>query len=146
MQRLSEHTLDDIFLQNKIPIRLACVSNVGYPSVLSLWYTILHGKVYCATKKNSRVVKFLENNNLCGFEIAADAPPYKGIRGRGIASIRPEMGKSILALLIEKYLGNHTSKLSKYLSENSEDEVAIEISPQHVSLYDYSKRMSDVKW
>ena len=88
----------------------------------------------------------MENNNLCGFEIAGDAPPYKGIRGRGVATIKPEMGKPILSILMEKYLENKDSKLSKFLSENSDDEVAIEISPQHVSHYDYSKRMSDVKW
>lgn len=45
---------------------------------------------------------------------------------------------------MEKYLGSKESTLSKYLNDNSKTEVTIEISPQDIFNYDYSKRMKDV--
>jgi len=45
---------------------------------------------------------------------------------------------------MKKYLGNKESTLSKYLNDNLEAEVALEISPQNIFNYDYSKRMKDV--
>jgi len=41
-------------------------------------------------------------------------------------------------------LGEKESALSKYLKTNSNTEVAIEITPQKIYSYDYSKRMKDV--
>jgi hypothetical protein len=46
--------------------------------------------------------------------------------------------------LIGKYLGKKESTLSKFLRKNSKTEVAIEITPQKLFNYDYSKRMRGV--
>ena len=43
-----------------------------------------------------------------------------------------------------KYLGEKKSTLSEYLKSNTKTEVAIEITPQKIFNYDYSKRMKDV--
>lgn len=53
-------------------------------------------------------------------------------------------GQEILKILMKKYLGNKESTLSKYLNSNLETEVALEITPQNIFNYDYSKRMKDV--
>ena len=82
-----------------------------------------------------------KNNSKCGFEIAADKPPYKGTRGSGIAKIIDEKGEEILEILMRKYLGNKESNLSKILKKNAKTEVAIEITPQEIFHYDYSVRM-----
>jgi hypothetical protein len=129
--------------EQKIPIRIGCISTNGYPCVLSLWFSIIDGRIYCATKKNAKIVEYLEKNPACGFEIASDQPPYKGIRGNGICNIRPKDGKKILSLLIRKYLGQKNPKLEKFLLNNSDKEVALEIIPNKLFHYDYTSRMGN---
>jgi nitroimidazol reductase NimA-like FMN-containing flavoprotein (pyridoxamine 5'-phosphate oxidase superfamily) len=129
--------------EQKIPIRIGCISTNGYPCVLSLWFSIMDGRIYCATKKNAKIVEYLEKNPACGFEIASDQPPYRGIRGNGICNIRPKDGKKILSLLIRKYLGQKNPKLEKFLLNNSDKEVALEIIPNKVFHYDYTSRMGN---
>jgi len=127
---------------SKIPIRIAFIKLSGAPGVISLWFEQIDGKIYCATQKSAKIVSHLKNNPVCGFEIAADKPPYKGIRGEGTVKITNN-GNTILDILIKKYLGEKESTLSKYLKTNSNTEVAIEITPHKISNYDYSKRMKD---
>lgn len=129
--------------EQKIPIRIGCISTNGYPCVLSLWFSIIDGRIYCATKKNAKIAEYLEKNPACGFEIASDKPPYRGIRGNGICNIKPEDGKNILSLLIRKYLGQKNPKLEKFLLNNSDKEVALEIVPNQVFHYDYTSRMEN---
>lgn len=129
---------------NKIPIRLGCIKPDGMPVVVSLWYIQKDNRIFCATQRNSKIVSYLQKNPKCGFEIAADKPPYKGTRAEGIAYIIQEKGPEILELLIEKYLGKKESTLSKFLKENSKNEVAIEIVPQKIFNYDYTIRMKDI--
>jgi len=129
--------------EQRIPIRIGCISTNGYPCVLSLWFSIIDGRIYCATKKNAKIVGYLEKNPACGFEIASDKPPYRGIRGNGICNIKPEDGKNILSLLIRKYLGQKNHKLEKFLLDNSDKEVALEIITNKVFQYDYTSRMEN---
>ena len=127
----------------KIPIRLACITSEGIPIVISLWYTVIDGKIYCATQKKAKIISYIQNNTILGFEIAMDSPPYKGVRGYGKVKVIESIGKDILEILIDKYLGKNISTLSKFLRNNSENEVAIEIIPEKIFTYDYSKRMKD---
>ena len=144
MQELKNNKNDEIIIDKKIPIRLAYTKSNSAPGILSLWYIELEGRFYCATQKEAKIVHFLKKTPICGFEIAADKPPYKGIRGEGVARIIEEKGNEILQLLIEKYLGQKESKLSHFLKKNSASEVAIEITPKKIFNYDYTKRMEDI--
>ncbi|TRZ78804.1 MAG: hypothetical protein D4R90_05580 [Nitrosopumilales archaeon] len=134
----------DSLEKQKIPIRLSCISQNGYPLVISLWFKISNGKILCATRPTAKIVKYLSNNNLCGFEIASDKSPYRGIRGQGTCQIKQNDGKKVLELLISKYLGDSDSKLKHFLMQKADDEVALEITPMHIFQYDYSKRMGDI--
>jgi len=145
MQRLQDSkNIDDIDTDKKIPIRLAFIKSNGVPSVISLWYVCIDGKIYCATQRTAKIILFLQNNQYCCFEIAADKPPYKGVRGEGTVKILNEKGQEILDILIEKYLDKRESILSKFLRKNSKTEIAIEVTPQKLFNQDYSKRMKDV--
>jgi len=126
-----------------IPIRIAFIKPTGVPSVISLWYEQINGKIYCATQKTAKIVSYLQNNPCCGFELATDKPPYRGIRGEAVAKIT-DNGSEILEILIEKYLGDKESNLSNFLRRNSNTEVAIEITPEKFYNYDYSQRMKGV--
>ena len=128
----------------KIPIRLGFIKPNGSPSIISLWYIDMNGKIYCATQKTAKILHYLENQPICGFEISADQPPYKGSRGEGIVKIMPTKGPEILNILIKKYLGEKESTLSKFLRVHSKNEIAIEITPTKIFHYDYSKRMKGI--
>ena len=144
MEKLDRENTAQILHDSKIPIRLACIKPNGMPSILSLWYVQIDDKIYCATQDSAKIVSYLQKNPVCGFEVAGDKPPYKGIRGEGTAKIFNQEGKEILEILIQKYLGEKESILSNFLKNNSNTEVAIEISPQKIFNYDYSKRMKDI--
>ena len=144
IQKLDSQKLESMINDTKIPIRLACITLTGAPIVVSLWYTILDGKIYCATQKKAKIISYIQNNPIFGFEIATDSPPYRGVRGHGKVKVIEHMGKDILGILIDKYLGKKISTLSEFLRNNSENEVAIEITPEKLFTYDYSKRMKGV--
>ena len=147
---VSEDMIVECLTNSKIPIRLACMSISDWPIVVSLWYTYLNEKVYCATQNTAKVVKYLRKNPKCGFEIAGDSFPYRGVRGYGKASIVENKGEEILRMLIQKYLtGKETtisSKLNELLlsKEHLQNEVAIEVIPAALFKWDYKKRMIDI--
>ncbi len=143
MQKLDRKNINEIIPDTKIPIRIGFIKPNGSPAVISLWYVCIDDKIYCATQRTAKIVSYLQKNLMCGFEIAADRPPYKGVRGEGIAKILDQKGSDILRILMEKYLGEKESTLSRFLKNNSQSEVAIEITPQKIFNYDYSKRMRD---
>jgi len=139
---LSQSKIDSLVISSKIPIRLSCVTSVGWPCVLSLWFVCKDGKLFCASQNSSKIIQYLEKSKKVAFEIAPDKPPYRGIRGRGIVSLKRDIGKKILEELIERYI-DADSSLSKLLKKNSKNEIAIEITPTKIFTYDYSKRMKD---
>ena len=144
MQQLEKANFEDLIVDPKIPIRLAFIKPDGTPNVISLWYKQVGEKIYCATKNSAKIVSYLTDNPKCGFEIAADKPPYKGVRGTGSARIIQDKGQEILKMVMSKYLGDKESTLSKFLEKNSSSEVAIEITPAKLFVYDYTKRMKDI--
>ena len=144
MQQMNSEEINKCIPDQKIPIRVAFIKSSGVPTVVSLWYMYNDDKIYCAAQKTAKIVSYIQKNSVCGFEIAAYKPPYKGIRGEGIVKILNETGEYVLEILINKYLGEKESTLSKLLRKNSKTEIAIEITPQKIFNYDYSKRMKDV--
>ena len=144
MVKPDKQNLEILIPKEKIPIRISFMKSNGFPTVVSLWYTHENGRIYCAVQKTAKVISYIQKNPKCGFEIAGDMPPYKGLRGEGTVNIIHDKGKEVLETLIEKYLGTKESTLSRFLRDNSKNEVAIEIIPQKTYSYDYSKRMKDV--
>ena len=133
-------------IDSDLPIRLACLSISEWPAVVSLWYTYNDEKIYCATQSTARIISYLRRSPKCGFEIAGDRFPYRGIRGYGNASILRDKGESVLRMLLQKYFKEkETSKLHKLLlsEKHLQNEVAVEITPIRIFEWDYKERMSD---
>jgi hypothetical protein len=128
----------------QIPIRLACKTHTGWPTVVSLWFLHQDGLLYCATQKSAKLIKYLQHDDRCGFEIAEDRPPYCGIRGQAKAKIDDSLGIEILERLLVRYLGGTESTLAKKLLANSDTEVAIVLDPVRVFTWDFSNRMGDI--
>lgn len=124
-----------------IPVRLSCITETGWPVVLSLWYTYHDGAIYCATQQHAKVVGYLQHQDRCAYEIAADTPPYCGIRGQATAVIQPDLGALILDKLLLRYLGSYDTPLARKLRQRTATEVAIRIDPINTFTWNFSSRM-----
>lgn len=125
------------YLRNTlIPLRLAILTPTEWPMVVSLWYIYKEGLLYCATHRKARVVQYLQTEPRCGFEIAAEQPPYSGVRGRGIARVEPHLGPEILRELLVRYQGSTETPLAQQLLLHVDREVAIVIEPGMITRWD----------
>jgi hypothetical protein len=124
-----------------IPVRLACLTASGAPLVCSLWYLYADGALWCATQASARIVALLAREPRCGVEVAGDLPPYRGVRGQGLAAIDAAAGAAVLPQLIDRYLGSRESAFGRWLMARQADEVAIRIEPDWLTAWDYSRRM-----
>ena len=136
-------SIENYLQKTKIPIRLSCVTESGWPAVLSLWYLFEKGSLYCATPENAKVVSYLHAEPRCSFEVASDQPPYCGVRGRAIAVIDRERGVEILERLLYRYMGGVDNPLAKKLLGRLGPEMAIRLEPQNFYSWNFTNRMAD---
>jgi len=125
-----------------IPLRLACTTSAGWPLVLSLWYLYRDGSLWCATSPRALILRHLEHDGRCGFEVAPNDPPYLGVRGQARATVIRGGGSVLLEELIQRYLGTTVSPLARQLLSRAADEVAIRLTPTRLSSWDYRQRMT----
>lgn len=136
-----EQQISQFLASTVIPIRLACIDRDGDPLVCSLWYLYLEGALWCATQRSAHVIALLEAHPRCGFEVAPEQMPYRGVRGQGRVSLSAAQGPGMLLRLIDRYLGNRDSDFASWLIARSAVEVAIRIEADWVTSWDFSKRM-----
>jgi len=128
------------FTDTVIPIRLATAGS--WPLVQSMWFRYHADALWCATRADALVVRRLQAQPRCGFEIARDDPPYAGVRGHGSAEILPDRGHEVLTDLADRYLGPENQSLRDWLLSRAHNEVAIAVRDLAVSTWDFSQRMS----
>ena len=124
-----------------IPVRLASNGRT-YPLVQSLWFRYEEGAVWCCTRADSVLVRRLLRDPHCAFEVSADQPPYRGVRGRGRATVLTEGAATTLPVLLDRYLGGTDSALATWLLSRLDEEVVIWIADLVVTSWDYSARMA----
>jgi hypothetical protein len=127
--------------EQRIPLRLACASRSGAPALVSLWYLPEGGVLWCATPARARVVRWLEAEPRCGFEVSGNEMPYRGVRGRGRARIDAARGDEMLRRLVHRYLGRDDTPFARWLLSRDEPEVAIAVEIERLSSWDFSARM-----
>ena len=146
MKRKGPWSTDQIerFLrETRIPIRIACNGASGHPVLASLWFLPLDGMLWCATQRTARIVSILTRDSRCAFEVSVETPPYRGVRGPGLATLHDDRGEEILRTLIDRYLEDSRSRLASLLLARVEHETAIAIEPQTLVSWDYQERMGD---
>lgn len=136
----SPDAIADFLDRSAIPIRLASAGK-HFPMVQSLWFLHERGALWCCTQDDSVLAQRLRADRRCGFEVAADAAPYRGVRGTGHATLVPDAAGSVLPRLIERYVGSGPSSLGDWLLSRLDREVAIRIDGLMVTSWDYSARM-----
>jgi nitroimidazol reductase NimA-like FMN-containing flavoprotein (pyridoxamine 5'-phosphate oxidase superfamily) len=134
--------------ESTVPVRLACRTPADRLWMLSLWYEWVEGddgpELCCATSASADVVGFLRANDDVAFEVSTNDPPYRGVRGRGTATIEPDEEKTLLRTLLERYLGGTENELATFLLDADREEVRIRVTPARLHSWDYTDRMRDV--
>lgn len=135
----SEAEIRTFLTATTIPVRLASMGT--FPMVQSLWFLPDGLDLWCATQADSVLARRLRADDRCGFEVSADDPPYRGVRGTGRAALLPGAAADTLPRLIERYELRDGSPLAAWLLARIDTEVAIRISPRTLASWDYSPRM-----
>ena len=136
-------TMIETYLDSsKIPLRIAVSRTLGPPIVLSVWFVRSGDELIGATRPTSTLIKCLERSPECGFEVASDTPPYRGVRGSAGVLLDREKGSEVLDHLLIRYLGSTETPLSEKLRMASKDEVAFRLQPSLLVSWDYSNRMA----
>jgi len=125
-----------------IPLRLACVAPSGWPLVVSLWFARHGDELVCATQRSSSLVRALEHDLRCAFEVAGEEPPYRGVRGRARVTIEPDEELATLSELLARYLGGTDGPFARRLLGRTAPEVVLRLDPTEISSWDYSRRMT----
>lgn len=125
-----------------IPISLACNDKSGAPLICSLWYLYDGQSLWCATQRSASIIKFLELEPRCAFEVAPESMPYRGVRGQGQALVVADEGPEVLLRLIDRYVGTRDSDFAKWLIKRADQEVAIKIQPDWLTSWDFGDRMN----
>ena len=139
----SSEQIVDYLGRARIPIRVACNGDNGFPLVCSLWFVWRDDALWCVTHEDAHLLQLLQHDNKCAFEIADNTSPYKGVRGQALAEFDRQAAKFLLPQLIERYLNDTQSKLAKWLLGRIDEEVAIRLPPEWIVAWDYSDRMQD---
>ena len=124
-----------------VPLHLSVLDHHGWPRLVSLWYIERDNELWCATQRTALVVDYLREDPRCSFEIATQNMPYRGIRGRATAQIEEHDAAQVLGNLIDRYLGSRDSSFAAWLLSRADEEVAIRLSPQQLTRWDFSNRM-----
>jgi nitroimidazol reductase NimA-like FMN-containing flavoprotein (pyridoxamine 5'-phosphate oxidase superfamily) len=146
MEVRGDQSRDEVesFLENEtIPVRIGCRTPSEGLWMLSLWFLYRDGRLHCATSKQADVVTYLDHDSCVAFEVSTNHPPYKGVRGRGTASVADDPEKELLRELLDRYLGTTDSSTGRRLLTENRDEVSIAIDPQHVFGWDFTDQMQD---
>ncbi len=137
----SQGEIDEYLTEATVPLRLACLGGDGFPRVVSVWYRYAAGRLYCVSHRDAPLVRLLERGDRVGFEVSPNEPPYRGVRGQGIATLQDGAGGEELAGLLQRYLGGTDSDLAQWLLSRAEEETLITVEPLRLFSWDYSARM-----
>lgn len=135
-------TIQSFLTSSVIPVRLATNGSSG-PLVQSVWFSPDGLNLWCCTQRTSLLARRIHRDDRVGFEVAADDPPYRGVRGTGVAHMHEDNVESVLRDLIHRYQGVGSTPLSEWLLSRIESEIAIQVEPRTVASWDYSPRMTD---
>lgn len=136
--------IDSYLARSRMPVRLACLGEDGFPRVVSVWFQYEEGVLQCATHRDSQLAAMLQRNPRVGFEVSTNEPPYYGVRGQGVAELSQEGGAQALQRLIDRYLDQSNVSLSRWLLSRSDEELLLRVEVQRFFSWDYRKRMESV--
>lgn len=140
---MTREEVTEYLTEATIPVRIACRRPPDGLWIVSLWYEYEAGQLSCATGDESALAGFLRADEQVAVEVSENHPPYRGVRGSGTASLRPDEDKQLLRSLLERYLGGTDSDLAATLLDPGREEVRIDVDIEELYTWDFSDRMAE---
>ena len=136
------------FLESKLNLQIATIDEQGEPNIHPVWfyYDKDQGKLLILTSKLAKKTQNLRNRPTIYFSIDDEKPPYKGVKGKGNATIVEDPNRIVPQAdkISMKYLGTLDHPAAKEMADRSKkgEGVLVEISPKFFSTWDFSKSQS----
>jgi general stress protein 26 len=133
------------FLESKLLLQIGTIDDEGDPNIQPVWfdYDKHRDKLLIITPKASKKVRTLRSKPNVYFSIDDENFPYKGVKGKGTATIIEDPGRTVpLGEKINmKYLGtlDHPIPMMILDSAKKGNHVVVEISPKFFSTWDFAK-------
>ena len=133
------------FLQGKLNLQFATIDEKGDPNIQPVWfyYDKEQGKLLIITSKLSKKTQNVRNRPTIYFSIDDENPPYKGVKGKGNATIVEDPNRIVpqAERISMKYLGTLDHPAAKEMIDRSKNKegVLVEISPMFFSTWDFGK-------
>jgi PPOX class probable F420-dependent enzyme len=135
----------DNFLESKLNLQFATTDEQGEPNIQPVWfYYDKNGETLTITTSIlAKKTRNLRNKPTVYFSVDDENLPYKGVKGKGIATIIEDPNRTVPQgnRISMKYLGTLDHPIAKMISDRSKkgEVVVIEISPKFFSTWDYGK-------
>jgi PPOX class probable F420-dependent enzyme len=133
------------FLESKLTLQLATTDEKGEPNIQPVWfyYDKDEGKLLIITSKVAKKTQNLRNRPTIYFSIDDANPPYKGVKGKGNATIVEDPNRIVpqAEKISIKYLGTLDHPAAKEMADRSKngEGILVEISPMFFSTWDFGK-------
>ena len=134
------------FLESKLNLQIATIDEKGEPNIQPVWfyYDKDEGKLLVLTSKVAKKTQNLSNRPTIYFSIDDENPPYKGVKGKGTATVveDPNLIVPQAEKISMKYLGTLDHPAAKEMADRSKngEGVLVKISPKFFSTWDFGKR------
>lgn len=133
------------FLESKLNLQIATIDEQGDPNIQPVWfhYDKGEGKLLITTSKLAKKTQNLRNRPTIYFSIDDEKLPYRGVKGKGIATIIEDPNTIVPQAdrISMKYLGTLDHPVAKMITDHSKkgEVVLVEINPKFFSTWDYGK-------
>lgn len=133
------------FLESKLNLQFATVDNKGDPNIQPVWFYFDKNeeKLFIMTGKNTKKSHNVRQKPVIYFCIEDGNTPYKGIKGKGVATITDDFQTVVSRSekMIMKYLGTLDNLMANTVYERSKsgEGIIIEITPRFFSTWDFGK-------
>ena len=135
----------DMFLEGKFMLQMSTLDEKGEPNVQPVWF--YHDKnsdkLLIITSKIAKKTRNLKRNPISYFSIDDENFPYKGVKGKGTATIieDPKRTVSYGEKIYMKYLGTLYYPVPMMILDSAKkgNHVVLEISPKFFSTWDFPK-------
>ena len=139
---LSESQVNEFLTNSKLNLLLGTLDEKGEPNVHPVWYLYENGNLYVETSKTAKKAQNVRNKNTVYFCIDDEKIPYKGVRGKALATIIKEVPKMlpIAEKIMVKYTGSLENNVAKFLLDGvrSGSSVLLELEPKYFATWDHS--------
>ena len=137
----SSEEIQRFLKETTIPMQIAVNDTNTNPLLISLWFISDGLSLWCATQSSAKILRHLQSQPVCGFQISPETMPYRGVRGQAKVTLSDDDGPRILETLVDKYIAEQESDFSRWLLARKDTEIAIKLEPLKITSWDYSARM-----